>query len=184
MAILLLTLLGTIAVIYGVSYREMSQENRSMLELYAREYLENGGLPDTDVDEDGSGNMLADERYVDEEPTDDEVSEDGWTVSELSEEESSETIDEASSADASEYRKIVKEDSFAVSGSALGDSAGTDGTYSIFRRRLELSTFYSVVFSADGSVLQVNNDDPSQMSDEVLTELAQSFLETGKSYGI
>jgi len=184
MAILLLTLLGTIAVIYGVSYREMSQENRSMLELYAREYLENGGVPDTDVEEDGSGNMLADERYVDEEPTDDEVSEDGWTVSELSEEESSETIDEASSADASEYRKIVKEDSFAVSGSALGDSAGTDGTYSIFRRRLELSTFYSVVFSADGSVLQVNNDDPSQMSDEVLTELAQSFLETGKSYGI
>lgn len=139
MAILLLTLLGTIAVIYGVSYREMSQENRSMLELYAREYLENGGLPDTD--------------------------------------------DEASVSDSTEYRKNMKEDSSAVSGSSLGDFAEED-SYSISRRRLQLSTFYSVVFSADGSVLQVNNDDPSQMSDELLTELAQSLLETGKSYGI
>lgn len=139
MAILLLTLLGTIAVIYGVSYREMSQENRSMLELYAREYLENGGLPDTD--------------------------------------------DEASVSDSTEYRKNMKEDSSAASGSSLGDFAEED-SYSISRRRLQLSTFYSVVFSADGSVLQVNNDDPSQMSDELLTELAQTLLETGKSYGI
>ncbi|MCD8075587.1 MAG: HAMP domain-containing histidine kinase [Lachnospiraceae bacterium] len=139
MVILLLTLLGTIAVIYGVSYREMSQENRSMLELYAREYLENGGLPDTD--------------------------------------------DEASVSDSTEYRKNMKEDSSAASGSSLGDFAEED-SYSISRRRLQLSTFYSVVFSADGSVLQVNNDDPSQMSDERLTELARSFLETGKSYGI
>lgn len=138
-AILLLTLLGTIAVIYGVSYREMSQENRSMLELYAREYLENGGLPDTD--------------------------------------------DEASVSDSTEYRKNMKEDSSAASGSSLGDFAEED-SYSISRRRLQLSTFYSVVFSADGSVLQVNNDDPSQMSDELLTELAQTLLETGKSYGI
>ncbi|MCD8395797.1 MAG: HAMP domain-containing histidine kinase [Lachnospiraceae bacterium] len=179
MAILLLTLLGTIAVIYGVSYREMSQENRSMLELYAREYLENGGLPDTDVDGDDSG-----DRLPDEESANGEVPEDGRIASELSEEELPETIDATSGAGENEYRKIIKDDSFAASGSALGDLAGTDDTYGISRRRLELSTFYSVVFSADGSVLQVNNDDPSQMSDEVLTELAQSFLETGKSYGI
>ncbi|MCD8337738.1 MAG: HAMP domain-containing histidine kinase [Lachnospiraceae bacterium] len=120
MAILLLTLLGTIAVIYGVSYREMNQENRDMLVLYANEYLENGGLPDSAAREDGSGDILPEK----------------------------------------------------------------DDIQGISRRRLELSTFYSVVFSANGSVLQVNNDDPSQISDEMLTELAQSFLETGKSYGI
>lgn len=149
-AILLLTLLGTIAVIYGVSYREMSQENRGMLELYAREYLENDGLPDSGP----------------------------------SEGESPEDDIEASAIDSNAQRKSVWEDSFDASEIASGDLTETDGSYGISRRRLELSTFYSVVFSADGSALQVNNDDPSQMSNEVLTELAKSFLETGKSYGI
>ncbi|MCD7819738.1 MAG: HAMP domain-containing histidine kinase, partial [Lachnospiraceae bacterium] len=52
------------------------------------------------------------------------------------------------------------------------------------RRKLRLSTFYSVVFSAEGEVLTVNNDDPSEVSNEVLTEMAESFLNTGKSYGV
>ncbi|MCC8104964.1 MAG: HAMP domain-containing histidine kinase [Clostridiales bacterium] len=153
MAILLLTLLGTIAVIYGVSYREMSQENREMLELYSSEYLENGGLPDGD----GDGDELPPKTVDDDEllPEDEE----GLLLE-----------SEPSTGDS-------------VSGKRYLIRIGDDDEYGRLRR-LDLSTFYSVVFDADGSVLTVNNDDPSQLSDEALTDLARAFLDSGKSYGI
>ncbi len=178
MAILLLTLLGTIAVIYGVSYREMSQENREMLELYAAEYLENGGLPDGNGDED-------------ELPPEDS-SEDGSPLDEDAEElpsdddfpdttEKTLTDDGVMLDDEAELEIGLSTDQFASRRTII--RIGDDDEYGRLRR-LDLSTFYSVVFDADGSVLTVNNDDPSQLSDEALTDLARSFLDSGKSYGI
>lgn len=173
MAILVLTLLGTIAVIYGVSYRQMNQENRDMLELYAEKYLENGGLPDTDSvndeledlpDAEGTGGELA---YLPDMNAEENESADQFNVAS-----ESDSLDrEADPAEAEDF-------------AGEGDPAEADDFRGISRRRLQLSTFYSVVFSSDGSVLEVNNDDPSELSDEALTELAQSFLDTGKSYGI
>ncbi len=181
MAILVLTLLGTIAVIYGVSYYEMSQENREMLELYAAEYLENGGLPDGDGDgdelppEDGAGDELLPEVAAGDELLSEDSGEDGLPPEELMTEDGIVSDDETESEkgfspDESPYRRIIIR-------------SGDNDEYGRLRR-LDLSTFYSVVFDADGSVLAVNNDDPSQLSDEALTDLARDFLDSGKSYGI
>jgi len=189
MAILLLTLLGTIAVIYGVSYREVSRENRDMLELYVKEYLENGGLPDTG-DEDGDS---------DAPPPSEEVRDgagelpEGVDAALDGDRESSDGVD-ASLPGIEKQDEAFRETE--ISDQAVEVDAGEEGEFAaeiagdtgdlpdISRRRLELSTFYSVVFSADGSVLEVNNDDPSQMSNDMLTELARTYLESGKSYGI
>lgn len=45
---------------------------------------------------------------------------------------------------------------------------------------LELSTFYAVVFSPDGGVLAVDNEDISAYSEEELTRLAEEILEEEK----
>lgn len=45
---------------------------------------------------------------------------------------------------------------------------------------LELSTFYSVVFSPDGEVLAVDNEDISAYSEEELTRLAEEILSEKK----
>ena len=49
---------------------------------------------------------------------------------------------------------------------------------------LELSTFYSVVFSPDGEVLAVDNEDISAYSEEELTRLAEEILSEKKEEGI
>lgn len=204
MAILVLTLLGTIAVIYGVSYRQMNRENRDMLELYAEKYLENGGLPDEDSVNDELKN-LSDGEGTDGESIylpgmDDEESESADQFHAASESDSqsdlSGTEDKYSESDVqgenrTQEDQTQEETGEPSAGNAIMDDFAGEGDPTedndfrgISRRRLQLSTFYSVVFSSDGSVLEVNNDDPSEMSDEALTELAKSFLDTGKSYGI
>ena len=45
---------------------------------------------------------------------------------------------------------------------------------------LELSTFYAVVFSPDGGVLAVDNEDISAYSEEELTRLAEEILSEKK----
>lgn len=45
---------------------------------------------------------------------------------------------------------------------------------------LELSTFYSVVFSPDAEVLAVDNEDISAYSEEELTRLAEEILSEKK----
>ncbi|MCD7765289.1 MAG: hypothetical protein LUH53_02050 [Lachnospiraceae bacterium] len=188
MAILVLTLLGTIAVIYGVSYREMSQENREMLELYAAEYLENGGLPDGDGDED----ELPPEEIDGDEMLSEDGGEDGLPLEEgveelLPDDDFSDTAEKTLTDDAVvSDDEAESENEFSIDRSASRRTIiriGDDDEYGRLRR-LDLSTFYSVVFDADGSVLTVNNDDPSQLSDEALTDLARDFLDSGKSYGI
>lgn len=52
------------------------------------------------------------------------------------------------------------------------------------RPMLELSTFYSVVFSPDGEVLAVDNGDVSAYSEEELTKLAKEILEEEKEEGM
>ena len=49
---------------------------------------------------------------------------------------------------------------------------------------LELSTFYSVVFSPDGEVLAVDNEDISAYSEEELTRLAEEILSEEKEEGM
>ena len=49
---------------------------------------------------------------------------------------------------------------------------------------LELSTFYSVVFSPDGEVLAVDNEDISAYSEEELTRLAEEILSEKKEEGM
>ncbi len=49
---------------------------------------------------------------------------------------------------------------------------------------LELSTFYSVVFSLDGGVLAVDNEDISAYSEEELTRLAEEILSEEKEEGM
>ncbi|MCD7955073.1 MAG: ATP-binding protein [Lachnospiraceae bacterium] len=212
MAILMLMLLGTIAVIYGVSYRQVNLENRDMLELYAEKYLENGGLPGTDNvnDEmedlpdaegtssestylpdmdDESADLLNSDRksdsLLDMSGTEDEYSEsDVQDENRTQEDQTQEETGELSA------RNAVMDDFAGEGDTAKEGDYGEEGApaedddFRGISRRLQLSTFYSVVFSSDGSVLTVNNDDPSQLSDEALTELARSFLDTGKSYGI
>ena len=51
------------------------------------------------------------------------------------------------------------------------------------RSAYELSTFYSVSFSADGSVLSVFNGEKTVSSDENLTEFARQILNEGNSSG-
>ncbi|MCC8067227.1 MAG: hypothetical protein LIO94_09035 [Clostridiales bacterium] len=174
MAILVLTLLGTIAVIYGVSYREMSQENRAMLELYAAEYLENGGLPEVN-EEDG---LFLEDEEEDQLPEDDGEEEQSPEI-----DEEGELSQESALTDGKTVLESETSDGVHVSRRFL-IRIGDDGEDGRSRRRLDLSTFYSVVFDTDGSVLTVNNDDPSQLSDEALTELAEAFLNSGKSYGV
>ena len=52
------------------------------------------------------------------------------------------------------------------------------------RPMLELSTFYSVVFSPDGEVLAVDNGDVSVYSEEELTQQAEEILEEEKEEGM
>ena len=51
------------------------------------------------------------------------------------------------------------------------------------RPMLELSTFYSVVFSTGGEVLAVDNGEVSAYSEEDLTKLAEGILEEEKEEG-
>ncbi|MCD7842394.1 MAG: ATP-binding protein, partial [Lachnospiraceae bacterium] len=180
--------LGTIAVIYGVSYREMSQENREMLELYAAEYLENGGLPDGD----GDGDELPPEEVDGNKLLSEDGGEDGLPLEEgveelLPDDDFPDTAEKPLTDDAVvSDDEAESENEFSIDQSASRRTIiriGDDDEYGRLRR-LDLSTFYSVVFDADGSVLTVNNDDPSQLSDEALTDLARDFLDSGKSYGI
>lgn len=47
----------------------------------------------------------------------------------------------------------------------------------------QLSTFYSVAVSEDGTVLEINNEPPTQYSDNDLKELAQSIIKGTKQLG-
>lgn len=50
--------------------------------------------------------------------------------------------------------------------------------------RLELSTFYSVAISKNGQVLKTDTADVASIDEDVLIELAEEIIESGKSRGV
>ena len=155
MALLVIILAGTVAIIYYTTYHEINSENRVMLEIYAEQYLQYG-VPGSDSDP------------GDETPDDLPEGED--------EEAGRNDNSGSSSADGPEGEDESRfDDTGSAEGETLEDAAD--------RKKYMVSTFYSVSFSADGSVLEINNEEESGLSDEALTYLANDILAEDKEFG-
>lgn len=116
LAVILVLLAGTLAIIYGTSYAQVSADNQQMLEQYARQY------------------------HVD------------YTEN-LSPEKERELMEEA----------IMPQ--------------GMEEPPPEVTHRFDVSTFYSVAFAEDGTVLRLENESGTMYSDEILKQYAAEVLQ-------
>lgn len=116
LAVILVLLAGTLAIIYGTSYAQVSADNQQMLEQYARQY------------------------HVD------------YTEN-LSLEKERELMEEA-----------IK-------------SQGMEDPPPEVTHKFDVSTFYSVAFAEDGTVLRLENESGTMYSDEILKQYAAEVLQ-------
>ncbi len=116
LAVILVLLAGTLAIIYGTSYAQVSADNQRMLEQYARQY------------------------HVD------------YTEN-LSPEKERELMEEA-----------VK-------------PQGMEAPPPEVTHKFDVSTFYSVAFAEDGTVLRLENESGTLYSDEILKQYAAEVLQ-------
>lgn len=155
MALLVIILAGTVAIIYYTTYHEINSENRVMLEIYAEQYLQYG-VPESDSD-----------------PGDE-------TPDDLPEGEDEEAgLNDNSGSSSADGPEGEDESRFDDTGSAEGETLEEAAD----RKKYMVSTFYSVSFSADGSVLEINNEEESGLSDVALTYLANDILAEDKEFG-
>lgn len=116
LAVILVLLAGTLAIIYGTSYAQVSADNQRMLEQYARQY------------------------HVD------------YTEN-LSPEKERELMEEA-----------IK-------------PQGMEDPPPEVTHKFDVSTFYSVAFAQDGTVLRLENESGTLYSDEILKQYATEVLQ-------
>lgn len=126
MAVMVLILGGTFAVIYGTSYARMASDNRRMLEQYAREYSA--------------------DRMQDESP-------------------------EAQPDD------IPSKPTDGVTPPENGQPPHED------EHKFDVSTFYSVAVSSDGTVIKTDNGSGTLYSDETLEKYAEEIIKNGSQNG-
>lgn len=126
MAVMVLILGGTFAVIYGTSYARMTSDNRRMLEQYAREYS-------IDRPQETGPDELPD--AVPNKPTDDVTP--------------------------PENSQPPHED----------------------EHKFDVSTFYSVAVSSDGTVIKTDNGSGTLYSDETLEKYAEEIIKNGSQNG-
>lgn len=127
MAVIIVILLGTMAIIYGTSYAQMSADNQQMLKLYARQYsLKHTGDSNRSKEEEEKENVRP------KEP-------------------------EKMSHNVPPPEK---------------------------KHKFDVSTFYAVAISGDGTVLQVDNEAGTMYSDATLTEYAQKIISGTSKKGV
>ena len=194
MAMLVLILAGTVAIIYFTTYHELNTENRQMLELYAQQYAQYG-MPEGDEDpgdeipDDTSENDDAEAEFSSG-SSEDESSADGGNEAFAQNSGSNDAAafdnsgGELSGDENTSGQEISSDGTPGTLPESDGGTASSDDPEAAEqRRKYMVSTFYSVSFSSDGSVLEINNEDESGMNDEALSSLAQAILESGKEFG-
>ncbi len=167
MLILIVAIVGTLAVIYVTVYSEVSRQNRKMLEMYAELYTEGGTLESLRAEKAEESEQTG----VPEEKSSAEP--DGSP--EMMGKSSAKPARSPGRKQESEVKTTPKEVSDFESGKPLEKAKAT--------HRFRVSTFYSVAFSDDGSVIEVSHNSASQLSDEELAAFAEGLKNRKKQFG-
>ena len=159
MSILVSLWIGTLCIIYGSSYIEVSSRSRKMLDWHVKLYL-----PDHPLMEDDIPAAM---------PTPDTVWETGKEAAPKDRLEPNQTPVPGKTANPSQTP---------APGSTFKPNQGKPPFAD--SPAFQLSTFYSVAISKDGRVLETNNGKTEVYSNEDLEEIARRVLEKGEPYGI
>lgn len=116
LAVILVLLAGTLAIIYGTSYAQVSADNQRMLEQYARQYH----------------------------------------------------VDYTENLSPQKERELMEE---AIKPQGMEDPPPE------VTHKFDVSTFYSVAFAEDGTVLRLENESGTMYSDEILKQYAAEVLQ-------
>ncbi|MCD8020502.1 MAG: hypothetical protein LUF92_13255 [Clostridiales bacterium] len=189
MAAIVFLMVGTISVIYFLSYKDVYDTDQEMLKFYISSYEQNGNPKDRQNESDVSDEDKTIDDAQEDRPTSGEPTEDVPEEDELADGVSKEIM---STEDILEEDELA--DDFSKENMPTGDAPEEDmlpegppeerneldqdrgSTYA-------LSTFYSVAL-ADGNVVDIDNNDGILYSVEELTQLAQTILNKKKSEGI
>ena len=166
MSILVLLWVGTIGIIYASSYLEKSKQNQEMLKAHADMYVLNQDAQGAQEGQNAQGTDGAQD------------AQNGQGA------EGTQGTQDAQIGQGAEGAQ----DALGVQGLAEGtppdDSGRKDNRdFDPQSPTFQLSTFYTVALSDDGEVLEVKNDQQTVLSDDELTELAQSVVKDGKQDG-
>ena len=154
MSILVLLWVGTIGIIYASSYLEKSKQNQEMLKAHADMYVLNQDAQGAQEGQNAQGTDGAQDAQNGQGAEGTQGAQDALGVQGLAE------------------------------GTPPDDSGRKDNRdFDPQSPTFQLSTFYTVAISDDGEVLEVKNDQQTVLSDDELTELAQSVVKDGKQDG-
>ena len=157
MSILVLLWVGTIGIIYASSYLEKSKQNQEMLKAHADMYVLNQDAQGAQEGQNGQGAEGTQDAQIGQGAQDGQIGQ---------------------GTDGSQNVQGLAE------GTPPDDSGRKDNRdFDPQSPTFQLSTFYTVAISDDGEVLEVKNDQQTVLSDDELTELAQSVVKDGKQDG-
>ena len=169
MSILVLLWVGTIGIIYASSYLEKSKQNQEMLKAHADMYVLNQDAQGAQDGQNAQGTDGAQDAQIGQGAQDGQIGQGT---------EGSQDAQSVQGAEGSENAQGLAE------GTPPDDSGRKDNRdFDPQSPTFQLSTFYTVALSDDGEVLEVKNDQQTVLSDDELTELAQSVVKDGKQDG-
>ena len=163
MSILVLLWVGTIGIIYASSYLEKSKQNQEMLKAHADMYVLN---QDAQEGQNVQGTEGAQEAQIGQGTEDSQDAQNGQ------------------GAEGTQGAQDAQGVQGLAEGTPPDDSGRKDNRdFDPQSPTFQLSTFYTVAISDDGEVLEIKNDQQTVLSDDELTELAQSVVKDGKQDG-
>ena len=191
MAAIIVLLFGTIAVILSVSYAQMDEDNLRMLEQYSMEYKtadEESASPNIDGNRNDRAGLENAEKTQSGESQNSTVD----NSSEQSSSGQSAEVDSAQNSNSDEAvdkNNIVTDDKEKNIPSDKGnippedDKIPSDNQSPEEIHRFDVSTFYSVAMSEDGTVIETVNDSGTLYSDETLEKYAADIVNGSSNQG-